>query len=110
MVIAVRTLGPLGSFLSISDISLRHTLGGMVKKKNNRVKEKQKPKNRKRMKLLASNKQYFIHNLPLLWKSEREHRGLTLRSEDSGLFMEWEGLNIGPKILQNSGIRWGSSV
>ena len=99
MVIAVRTLGPLGSFLSISDISLRHTLGGMVKKKNNRVKEKQKPKNRKRMKLLASNKQYFIHNLPLLW-----------RSEDSGLFMEWEGLNIGPKILQNSGIRWGSSV
>ena len=62
------------------------------------------------MKLLASNKQYFIHNLPLLWKSEREHRGLTLRSEDSGLFMEWEGLNIGPKILQNSGIRWGSSV
>ena len=31
MVIAVRTLGPLGSFLSINDISLRHTLGGMVK-------------------------------------------------------------------------------
>lgn len=44
MVIAVRTLGPLGSFLSISDISLRHTLGAMVKKKKNRVKEKQKTK------------------------------------------------------------------
>lgn len=38
------------------------------------------------MKLPAFNKQYFIHNLPLLWKSEREQRGLTLRSEDSGWF------------------------
>ena len=62
------------------------------------------------MQLPASSKQYFIHNLPLLWKSEREPRSLTLRSEDSGWFVEWEVLNIGPKILQNSGIRWGSSV
>lgn len=51
------------------------------------------------MKLPAFNKQYFIHQLTTV-QSEREQRRFDFEIWNSGCLMEWEVLNIGPKILK----------